>query len=268
MGSFIGKGYEGLFFLRINNSTIQSGKNIEHYFLLYFNSYIYYSAFPQLTLHSAGFEGKNIDDFEGYLYHPIEAITGTPKKVIALLPFEQAEINLFSPENYKDNIPLSEKIQSPVNMSFGDRVNKSDAIVEGQVIGTNLFSTPKNLFTSATIKISKIFKGDIKDTIIEIITDGAIFPTGSRRASLWGMLSKGQSGLFFLRINNSAIQSGKKLQSYFYLYDHSFRLYDKLTKSNDLDKDIYQPIEAITGTPRKVIGLNLIEIEAAKKQQK
>ena len=77
--------------------------------------------------------------------------------------------------------------------------------------------------TSIVIRVSRIFKGDITDTIIELITDGGgPYPNGVLFTSWWGMLSKGDNGIFFLRVNNSSIQSGKNIQSFFYLYPHSW----------------------------------------------
>jgi hypothetical protein len=193
----------------------------------------------------------------------------------------------FLTNSYAQTIPPAENIPAHIaHLSFEDRVSKSDAIVEGKVIGTDGFLGLKgSVFTSVIIQISKIFKGDIKDTIVELVIEGGTIPSGPYKGAITAaidgccpLLYKGMGGMFFLRQNNSSIQSGKKIQSYFYLqglslfYYHTDPFNPPATgpdqQYHDLEKELYEPIEAITGSPRKTIGPNLIEIETAKKQQK
>ena len=187
-------------------------------------------------------------------------------------------------------IPNPDSSSAHVHLSFDDKVNKADAIIEGTVIsevmrGANGFIGPQgNVFSSVEIKISKIFKGEIKDTIIELVMDGGTYPSGEHKGwsanTSYGWLFKGYEGVFFLRKNNSDIQSGKKLQSFFYLrglttafgYQHNPSgfpiVFNGENKFYDLEKEFFQKIESITHIPRKVLALNSFEIENAKKGKK
>jgi hypothetical protein len=184
---------------------------------------------------------------------------------------------------YCQQIPPNNNIVRHVPLTLADKVNKSDAVVEGIVInqtrGEGFRGSKGNIFTPAVIRITKVFKGDIKDTIIELISDGGMTSSGSQTSSMWGLVFKGYQGIFFLRENNSSIQSGLYTKSYLFVYENSYIYYSTIPRSTfhsayfegknieDFENILYKPIEAITGTPRKVIGLMPFE-EAAKKQQK
>jgi hypothetical protein len=184
-------------------------------------------------------------------------------------------------KSYSQYIPRVDSMGQHLHWSLEDKINKSDLVVEGVVINNTradgFIGSKGSVFTSSIIRVSKVFKGDIKDTIIELITEGGTLPDGSETGSNGSFIGKDYEGLFFLRMNNSTIQSGKNIEHYFFLYFNSYIVYDSYKwvhtaavngkSTEDFEKDIYKPIEAITGTPRKVIGLMPFE-EAAKKQQK
>jgi hypothetical protein len=189
---------------------------------------------------------------------------------------------------YAQHIPQSDRIQPFTSLTLDDKVNKSDAVVEGRVInetradGFFLDPNSRRVFTSVIIKVSRVFKGDIKDTTIELVIDGGTFPSGQfkgvEESSALGWLSRDEEGIFFLRSNNTNIQSGKSIQSFFYLYAKSIMIYgigvpprypfahDGAKKYDSLDKDLYPAFESITGTKAKVIGLNSFETSAANKK--
>lgn len=190
-------------------------------------------------------------------------------------------LTLFFGNAYSQHIPYIDSTGT-ADWTLADKINKSDALIEGRVIKTDGFlldPKSKRVFTSITIRVSRIFKGDIKDSVIELITDGGTFPSGENKGvkttSQWGMRYEGEEGLFFLRKNSSTIQSRKNIQSYFYLYGKSVLLYshsepyypithDGAKRYDDLGKELYPDIQSITGTPAKVTGLN--SFEAAKKK--
>jgi hypothetical protein len=188
-------------------------------------------------------------------------------------------------KSYSQYIPHVDSMGQHLHWSLKDKINKSDIVVEGVVINDTradgFLGSKGNVFTSVIIRVSKVFKGEIKDTIIELVIEGGTRPSGQfkgyQTGSMGGYIGKDYEGLFFLRTNNSTIQSRKNVQSYFLLYFNSYIVYDSYKwvhtaavdgkSTEDFEKDIYKPIEAITGTPRKVIGLMPFE-EAAEKQQK
>jgi hypothetical protein len=198
---------------------------------------------------------------------------------------------LLSIQSKAQDIPMSDKFKPGTSLSLENKVKFSDAVIEGVVINetrTDCFlldSMSRNAFTSVLIKVSRIFEGEIKDSIIELVLDGGRIPTGEFKGvqggDHCGFLGKGYQGIFFLRDNATAIQSGKKFQSFFYLYPNSLIYYSDNSMptatpsayingklSSDLENDVYRPIEAITHTNPKILGPNSFEIAAAKNQQK
>jgi hypothetical protein len=189
---------------------------------------------------------------------------------------------------YCQHIPESDKVKPHEHLTLTDDINKSDVVIEGEVINQprtdGFLLDPKSttVFTSIIIRVSKIFKGDIKDTIIELVNEGGTIPGGPFKGVQSGadgsFIGKGYEGIFFLRPNNTSIQSGKNIQSFLLLYFNSYIVYANPMRSKyhttyfdgekitDFEKGLYEPIEAITDTPRKVVGLMPFEI--AEKQQK
>jgi hypothetical protein len=260
-------GGQGIFFLRPNTTDIKSGKTYESFFFMSPSSMLHYplqQAYYEndaqpittgnvecITTNNSGY----VYDIKGELYPLISSSAGQPYKMFHPIYYDTAKTSKIDPKSYKGAIPLSDKVSSLRHISLEDRVGMADLIIEGEVISTSSFTgSEKNIFTSAAVRVSKIFKGEINDTIIEIITDGFESQNGYKLTSHWGLLYKGQRGLFYLRNNNSTLRSGKALKSYFYVYDYSFRLYNYLPKSFDYDLNIYRPIEAITGIKRKSIS--------------
>jgi hypothetical protein len=176
-----------------------------------------------------------------------------------------------------------------------EKTIKADAIVEGIITNVKGFKGDHGMvYTSATIRISKIFKGDISDSIIELIFAGGKMDNGEFDIIDHGFhIGKGEDGMFFLRENKTGNILQSSLKSF--IPSNGSRGYIKFNHSiskpvinsdgsyndgpfyhiansrdgyfDDLKRDLYEPIIAITGTPAKVLGLNIFEQEALKKQQ-
>jgi hypothetical protein len=82
-----------------------------------------------------------------------------------------------------------------------DRANNSEYIFEGVVIETNSYFTnnERNIYTSNTIQITKILKGDIECGLIEIITNGGVKDSRSISLSHSLELKKGDMGIFLCK---------------------------------------------------------------------
>jgi hypothetical protein len=192
---------------------------------------------------------------------------------------------LFYTSSYSQSIPRIDSMGEHLHWNLEDKINKSDAVVEGVIInetrwGDASFFGPQGkgvIFTSIIIRVSRVFKGEIKDTIIELVTDGGRSSDGLNTSSTWGMLYKGQEGVFFLRQNNTTIQSGKNIQSFLYLHSKSVMLYnhgqpyypithDGTKRYDDLEKELYPAIETITGRPAKVVGVRTFQADVVKKE--
>ncbi len=155
-------------------------------------------------------------------------------------------------------------------------ISQSDVVIEGKGISGKPFRVNGNIYTAVTVNVSKIFKGDLSDTIIEIVYEGGCMmkdTTGGKIAieqcvtlSDGGFgISPGSDGVLLLRTNNTA-RLDPKLHSYmmyYYIkYHHGGEMVahhiatSRGVTYDDLEKDLFQHIEAATKTPRKVIKLN------------
>lgn len=165
-----------------------------------------------------------------------------------------------------------------LNPTLEQLASQADIIIEGAVIKTEGFQN-NSVYTSATVKISRLFKGDISDSIIEIVYQGGESKDIILIASHGVKLSTEMSGMFFLKKNETGIRLNKNIQSYtMYRGNRSCARYNthpqfgpraKINdvKYDDFEKDLYLAIEAITHIPRMVFGLNTFEIEEAKKKR-
>ena len=64
--------------------------------------------------------------------------------------------------------------QSLYKIGFDEKVHSSSLIVEGKIVSQVSFwnAARTMIFTRNSVEVSKIFKGDITDSIIEVITVG------------------------------------------------------------------------------------------------
>lgn len=266
---------EGIFLLMKDTSALKYSLPVQLYYpFLGQKSFIRYNQDYPAGHRAYGFTTP-YDDIETELFQHIESVTKTPRKVLGPNLIEAKTEKEIYQNKRTSAIAPSDKVSPHANLTLEDKIAKSDAVIEGEIQNVTYFlDTKNNVYTSSTIRVSRIFKGGNKDTTIELITDGGIYPNGASRGSLWGTAAIGQKGIFFLRLNDSPTHSKKKMQSYFYLSPNSLIEYgDYLTfyenkQITDMDTDLFRPIEAITHSPVKVLGPNMFETEAAKKQNK
>jgi len=163
-------------------------------------------------------------------------------------------------------------------------IAKADLIIEGRVLSTETFmgENPHEAFTSAQIKVTKIFKGTLNDSIVEFVFMGGYYKGGVVLSSQAVNLGPLDEGIFLLSENKSGNTIAKGMASYIEPHGEiSCILYHAKLKlpgnhyavgggfvCDDLEKDLFQRIEAATGQKRKILGPNIFEINAAKKQQK
>ncbi len=165
-------------------------------------------------------------------------------------------------------------------------VKNSDVVIEGQCIGgTKSFKTKDKIYTSTKVKVLKIFKGEISDSVIEIICDwGTVIdtlPDGKIVAEATSIsdggenLTEGSEGILLL--NSNAKAKDNKDSYTFFNYLRYYK--DKRGSSGyiavsgkdhyvDVKKELFKKIESVTHIQRKVLGLNSFEIEEAKKTKK
>jgi hypothetical protein len=97
-----------------------------------------------------------------------------------------------------------------VPVSLEERTKAADIIVEGEVIASRSFwdARRENIYTANTIRLYKVFKGQVREQQLEVITDGGTVGLTKHVVSSALQLQKGQQGLFFLtkgsRVANAA----------------------------------------------------------------
>ncbi len=69
--------------------------------------------------------------------------------------------------------------------SLAEKVAKADAVIEGMVIETKGYDSKdkSTIYTSALVRVSKIFKGTVSDIIIELVFEGGY--TDEHRLIMW-----------------------------------------------------------------------------------
>jgi hypothetical protein len=105
---------------------------------------------------------------------------------------------------------LSTKTYAQIDpKTIGQRITDATYIFEGEVIKTNPYETSdeKKIYTSNTIKITKIFKGDIQCGTIEIITLGGIVNNKGAEYSHNKEFGKGQIGVFLCKQTDREISA-------------------------------------------------------------
>ena len=162
-------------------------------------------------------------------------------------------------------------------------VNHADVIVEGQVSEIECFIDKDSvIYTSAKIKISKIFKGADIDSTIELVYLGGHYDgitIAYQNISSHSLsLIKGRDGIFFLKSNKTdpSLRIGMKCYSvinmrgcfiHYHHNDGNPLATSHFISSDDIGKDVYNPIQKTTHIPPKILGLNTFEIEEAKKKR-
>jgi hypothetical protein len=169
----------------------------------------------------------------------------------------------------------------PTSISLEKNVSQADLIVEGHVVSTKVFTDKGNAYTSAIIRITKVFKGNTSDSAIELIYAGGIADSIAVRVTHGLGLSPGMEGVFFLRENKSdakfvnGMKSFKAVygrKSYIEYHDQAHMVAHHTATCvgvayDDLENDLFKPIEATTGISRKVIGPNMFERKLTKTLQ-
>ncbi|MCX7736086.1 MAG: PKD domain-containing protein [Candidatus Kapabacteria bacterium] len=154
-----------------------------------------------------------------------------------------------------------------IEVPLEERVTNSNLVIEGKIIGKfSLWNDEKNLIlTIHKVKIFKVFKGNIQNTEIEILTEGGkvgdvehiIYPNDN--------LNIDDYGIFCLERSEYSSLSGYK-GNFFRIYatKQGFIKYDKLNdvatdyfrEYKGLPQKIYEIIEKLTGLKYKEIQKN------------
>ncbi len=157
--------------------------------------------------------------------------------------------------------------------SIQERTSKSDLVIEGKVVKTESFwhKNQTQIFTTNRIKVSRVFKGEIENGFVEVVTQGGTIGEKSIIAVHSPFFTEGEEGIFFCRKSRYfprpkeatglviAPSSGKNS---FIEYHPKRRVHpatDKQGVYQDIEKEVYGAISESTGTLPTKIGDNSFE---------
>lgn len=143
-------------------------------------------------------------------------------------------------------------------IELDEKVSNSTLIVEGKVIAKKSFWNDAHtmIFTSNTVEVYKVFKGNIGESTIEIMTQGGSVGTNAISVSHVLQLEVGKFGMFFCQPNSINLKSPftKNILYDVYSSEQGFLRYD-LNKgiayapfvSYKISPDLYQLIQQKAG---------------------
>lgn len=166
--------------------------------------------------------------------------------IIALL-FSVLSLQAFASEDlHMVPIPLEE------------RVKAADFIVEGEVVAQRSFwdHQKEHIYTANTIRIFKVFKGEIREKQLEIITEGGAVGLAMHHVSSALHLRRGQQGIFLLSkgARTGIVSSASTILASPYASRQGFVRYD-VERASAADpfnsyssiQDVYNAITSRTG---------------------
>lgn len=156
-------------------------------------------------------------------------------------------------------------------LTFSEKSEKATDIFEGKVIRKKCFwNTPHTLiFTSNTIEVYKVFKGNITTSEVEIITDGGEIDYQIQTSSHELNLDSGNIGVFFAEptlVTDPQIKESKIPVLKVYGSMQGFIKYDLLDKTasdpfkkyTNIPNEVYKAITDKTGKPfREIKSFNI-----------
>ncbi len=147
--------------------------------------------------------------------------------------------------------------------SLAERARASDFVIEGKVVSKSCFwdSKKRLIWTKNTIKLSKVFKGNVLGDVFEIITPGGTVGEEVITLSHNTVFSEGTEGIFFCVLRD--LNEEKIVIPYYeHIYFHddgvNAAATDEYGTYQDIKREIYPAIEKETHY-RKNIAANMFE---------
>lgn len=166
-------------------------------------------------------------------------------------------------------------------LTFSEKVENAEAIFEGKVIRKTSFwnAGHTRIYTSNTIEVYKVFKGNITTSEVEIVTEGGQIGDEMHSSSHELNLKEGSIGIFMVEtstvINPQTIENKIPV---FLVYGgpQGFIKYDLLEKTasdpfkkyNTIPEDVYKVITDKTGQSYRVIKYFSIDKPNEQKPEK
>ncbi len=151
-------------------------------------------------------------------------------------------------------------VELPLNLRAGE----AEAVIEGSVSTKNYFESGGKIYTSYTIDVHKLFKGDIAESTVELITEGGHIGEKAMIVIPNLMLNVGDVGIFFLDKAPLQYDEKKPIEKQYISYGsaqgcikynrYDVSAYDPFHHYENIADEIYAPITAQTGQMYSIIS--------------
>lgn len=157
---------------------------------------------------------------------------------------------------------LSAQLQA---VPLEQRVENSSLVFEGKVLSKSSFwdTDRRHIYTSNRVSVYKIFKGELSNAIVEVITIGGIVGNQMEKVSYGLDLQEGSVGVFTCIPNNTKLAtSSKNLRLRPYAEIQGFIRYDLATGTardvfkvyKNVSGEIYPVLQKLTHSNYKVMN--------------
>lgn len=157
---------------------------------------------------------------------------------------------------------LSAQLQA---VPLEQRVENSSLVFEGKVLRKSSFwdTDRKHIYTSNLVSVYKVFKGELSNAIVEVITIGGIVGNQMEKVSYGLELQEGSVGVFTCIPNNTKLAtSSKNLRLRPYAEIQGFIRYDLTTGTardvfkvyKNVSGEIYPALQKLTHSNYKVMN--------------
>ncbi|MEO6917271.1 MAG: hypothetical protein ABI151_18030, partial [Chitinophagaceae bacterium] len=150
-------------------------------------------------------------------------------------------------------------------ISLEEKTDNSTLIVEGKVLGSSSFWNAAHtmIFTSNKVEVYKVFKGILRKTFIEVLTQGGSVGGDYIEASDLLTLEKGNTGVFFCFPNSPGVKAPGSADLLFDIYSsrQGFLRYDlsnnkafaPFVEYADIEGNLYKLLRQKTGKSIQII---------------
>lgn len=132
-------------------------------------------------------------------------------------------------------------------LDLDTKIAKANIIAEGKVVAQKSFWNENHtmIYTSNTVELYKVFKGEVTTSTIEVLTQGGVVNNYAIVASDLLHLAKNQTGIFFLQPNSLHIKSPETKKELMDVYgsDQGFLRYNIASKKASAPFAVYDNIE-------------------------
>jgi hypothetical protein len=157
---------------------------------------------------------------------------------------------------------LSAQLQA---VPLEQRVEKSTLVFEGKVLRKSSFwdTDRRHIYTSNLVTVYKVFKGELSNSNVEVITIGGMVGNQMEKVSYGLDLQEGSVGVFTCIPNNTKLaSSSKNLQLRPYAEIQGFIHYDLATGTardvfkvyKNVSREIYPVLQKLTHSNYKVMN--------------